>query len=84
MIRLIVIIIMTIKEPFHGVFAFVCLNNRKLNIKSPKQKMKEIIGTEYLMYRLGLKQLIIGNIVNIKKTIKNPRPDIFKIVRITF
>ena len=43
-----------------------------------------MIGTEYLIIGSDLQQLINGKIVKIKKTIKNPSPDIFKSVRTTF
>jgi hypothetical protein len=55
MIKLIRIRIKTIRDPIQGVLAFVCLNNQKLNRKSPKQYIDEIIGVEYLIKVLGLK-----------------------------
>jgi hypothetical protein len=44
-----------IRDPIQGVLAFVCLNNKKLNRKRPKQYIDEIIGVEYLIKGLGLK-----------------------------
>jgi hypothetical protein len=44
-----------IKDPVHGVLAFVCLNNKKLNRNSPKQYIDDIIGVEYLIIGSGLK-----------------------------
>jgi hypothetical protein len=42
-------------DPFHGVLAFVCLNNLKLKIKSPKQYIDETTGIENLIKGIGLK-----------------------------
>jgi hypothetical protein len=55
MIKLDRIIIIAIRDPSHGVLAFVCLNKIKLNRKSPKQNIDEIIGVENLIKGFGLK-----------------------------
>jgi len=64
--------------------AFVSLYNRKLKIKRPVQNTIDITGTISFIKGSFLKKLTIGKLVNRRNRIKNPSPEILKIVMITF